>query len=119
MRGESFGPPSLFEATTGSLCLDVSLMMKADVAKPGGAEGDRTPDLLIANEALSQLSYGPCRTDGAPRRGPWEGCHLGPGSGPVKDCGESAPGAAFVGESRIFHRRGASPRVLVCTEATR
>jgi hypothetical protein len=28
-------------------------------AKAGGAEGDRTPDLLIANEALSQLSYGP------------------------------------------------------------
>ncbi len=26
---------------------------------PGGAEGNRTPDLLIANEALSQLSYGP------------------------------------------------------------
>ena len=25
----------------------------------GGAEGNRTPDLLIANEALSQLSYGP------------------------------------------------------------
>ena len=25
----------------------------------GGAEGDRTPDLLIANEALSQLSYSP------------------------------------------------------------
>ena len=24
-----------------------------------GAEGDRTPDLLIANEALSQLSYSP------------------------------------------------------------
>ena len=24
-----------------------------------GAEGDRTPDLLIANEALSQLSYRP------------------------------------------------------------
>src|SRR3954471_1417775 len=29
----------------------------------GGAEGGRTPDLLIANEALSQLSYGP-GTDG-------------------------------------------------------
>src|SRR5215510_12528460 len=28
-------------------------------AKAGGAEGGRTPDLLIANEALSQLSYGP------------------------------------------------------------
>jgi hypothetical protein len=25
----------------------------------GGAEEDRTPDLLIANETLSQLSYGP------------------------------------------------------------
>jgi hypothetical protein len=24
-----------------------------------GAEGDRTPDLCIANAALSQLSYGP------------------------------------------------------------
>jgi hypothetical protein len=29
------------------------------VERGGGAEGDRTPDLLIANEALSQLSYGP------------------------------------------------------------
>ncbi len=26
----------------------------------GGAEGNRTPDLVIANDALSQLSYGPC-----------------------------------------------------------
>ena len=25
----------------------------------GGAEGDRTPDLVIANDALSQLSYSP------------------------------------------------------------
>ena len=25
----------------------------------GGAEGNRTPALLIANEALSQLSYSP------------------------------------------------------------
>ena len=29
------------------------------LAKFGGAERDRTADLLIANEALSQLSYGP------------------------------------------------------------
>jgi hypothetical protein len=29
----------------------------------GGAEGDRTPDLLIANEALSQLSYSPLSTE--------------------------------------------------------
>ena len=27
--------------------------------KDGGAEGNRTPDLVIANDALSQLSYGP------------------------------------------------------------
>ena len=32
----------------------------------GGAEGDRTPDLLIANEALSQLSYGPATSPGRP-----------------------------------------------------
>jgi hypothetical protein len=33
----------------------------------GGAEGDRTPDLLIANEALSQLSYGPRAATGCAR----------------------------------------------------
>ena len=35
----------------------------------GGAEGDRTPDLVIANDALSQLSYGPdLRACGKARR---------------------------------------------------
>ena len=29
------------------------------VATIHGAEGDRTPDLSVANAALSQLSYGP------------------------------------------------------------
>ena len=28
----------------------------------GGAKGDRTPDLLHAMQALSQLSYGPTRS---------------------------------------------------------
>jgi hypothetical protein len=28
-------------------------------SRNGGAEGNRTPDLVIANDALSQLSYGP------------------------------------------------------------
>src|SRR5690606_2740035 len=32
---------------------------------PGGAEGSRTPDLVIANDALYQLSYGPDRQAGA------------------------------------------------------
>ncbi len=27
----------------------------------GGAEGDRTPDLMTASHALSQLSYGPIK----------------------------------------------------------
>ena len=31
----------------------------ANLRHTGGAEGDRTPDLVIANDALSQLSYGP------------------------------------------------------------
>ena len=30
-------------------------------AKAGGAEGSRTPDLLIANETLYQLSYDPIK----------------------------------------------------------
>ena len=29
----------------------------------GGAEGDRTPDLMTASHALSQLSYGPMWCD--------------------------------------------------------
>ena len=35
---------------------------KFQIATPGqsgGAEGDRTPDLMTASHALSQLSYGP------------------------------------------------------------
>src|SRR6202021_4144698 len=31
-------------------------------AKRGGARRDRTAALVIANDALSQLSYGPCAT---------------------------------------------------------
>jgi hypothetical protein len=32
----------------------------------GGAEGSRTPDLLIANETLYQLSYDPSRSSKNP-----------------------------------------------------
>ena len=32
----------------------------------GGDEEDRTPDLLNANQALSQLSYGPIEENGGP-----------------------------------------------------
>ena len=34
-------------------------LLYAASGRRGGAEGDRTPDLLIANQPLSQLSYGP------------------------------------------------------------
>ena len=43
----------------------------------GGAEGNRTPDLVIANDALSQLSYGPVhhrRHRDIPEIGPDNGC---------------------------------------------
>ena len=64
----------------------------------GGAEGIRTPDLLIANEALSQLSYGPASGNGkwavAAQCGEWR--HLGPGSGPVKDRPARRPAGRLV-----------------------
>ena len=31
------------------------------IGAPGGAEGTRTPDPLLAKQVLSQLSYGPTR----------------------------------------------------------
>ena len=37
----------------------------------GGDEGDRTPDLLTASQALSQLSYAP--VTGSYYRGSWRG----------------------------------------------
>ena len=36
-----------------------NLFQGSDTFRFGGANGDRTRDLLVANEALSQLSYGP------------------------------------------------------------
>ena len=36
-----------------------SLILFEKIRHHGGAEGNRTPDLLIANEALSHLSYSP------------------------------------------------------------
>src|SRR6202051_2310849 len=41
----------------------------AKQAKAGGARRDRTADLVIANDALSQLSYGPIATASNKDRG--------------------------------------------------
>ncbi len=67
----------------------------------GGAEGDRTPDLLIANEALSQLSYSP-----TPRRRPDNA------DPPQRSQGRPRPRfpnkAAAPSRLRIYRRRGLS-----------
>ena len=65
MRGES-SPVSLQEKKApilrGNLgLLAVSCRAKKDVRLDGGAERDRTAGLLVANEALSQLSYSPTK----------------------------------------------------------
>ena len=41
---------------------DQSLLLQNEFLQSGGAEEDRTPDLLRARQALSQLSYGPIVT---------------------------------------------------------
>jgi hypothetical protein len=47
--GEHLGAQSILAPTN----------VVARLYKNGGAEGNRTPDLCVANVALSQLSYGP------------------------------------------------------------
>ena len=44
-------------------------MKVLDFIKSGGAEGSRTPDLLRAKEALSQLSYSPTADTSIKRNG--------------------------------------------------
>ena len=40
-------------------CSYVNTRLQCSITKTGGAEGNRTPDLRIANATLSHLSYGP------------------------------------------------------------
>ena len=56
------------EAVYGLLAAFAEASRATSLGAGGGAEGGRTPDLLIANEALSQLSYGPAKM---PPRGGW------------------------------------------------
>ena len=53
--------PDIKKGRTGKQCCyryaPIDLVLQA--LENGGAEGDRTPDLLAASQALSQLSYGP------------------------------------------------------------
>src|SRR5436190_13762316 len=50
-----------------NLCRSRTFEPQSGPFRAGGAEGDRTPDLLIANEALSQLSYSPPTSRGRRR----------------------------------------------------
>ncbi len=68
--------------------------------KTGGAEGNRTPDLVIANDALSQLSYSPEPGNAGPS--------LASGNGPVWEAasyGFAGPGVnCFAGSGSWLWR---------------
>src|SRR5271155_333709 len=71
------------------------------MSRVGGAEGDRTPDLRIANATLSQLSYGPMASV-APLRGAaglWSSCCSVSSKAP-----ERAPSPPCCGPSRLTVR---------------
>src|SRR5574340_1226381 len=55
--------PFLEARNSSSLCIGcchrAAILTKSLIPLDGGAEGSRTPDLLIANETLYQLSYDP------------------------------------------------------------
>ena len=74
-------------------------------AKRGGARRDRTADLVIANDALSQLSYGPFAAALEVRRRPTIGAIYNPCQGQVKN-GENAGFRGFWQELPLFERGG-------------
>ena len=75
------------DALVGPISLPKSVATYPPDAQPirsstpalGGAEGSRTPDLVIANDALYQLSYGPDRQAEAGDRGRRGGVSTGRG----------------------------------------
>jgi hypothetical protein len=75
-------------------------------AKRGGARRDRTADLVIANDALSQLSYGPIVTASRTKqRRPAIGAIYNPRQGQVKN-GEIAVFRVICPELPLFARGG-------------
>src|SRR6202051_1281711 len=85
-------PSSPKGATPGTLRPSGSCVAAPRVArraKRGGARRDRTADLVIANDALSQLSYGPIVAASKSRERPAIGAIYNPRQGQVKN-GENA-----------------------------
>ncbi len=79
-------------------------MSPARTGLHGGAEGDRTPDLCIANAALSHLSYSPLREHNDSSR-PWEKANVR----------QDMPGySRFGASSRAAHRLSVSKVYLTC-----
>ena len=58
------GPPGLPSRSPPPDLRLACLRFRYAVGEDGGAEGSRTPDLLIANETLYQLSYDPSQSSG-------------------------------------------------------
>ena len=54
-----FTSSGLLKSSRTKRIAERSPLSDALCAKPGGANRDRTGDLLLAKQALSQLSYGP------------------------------------------------------------
>ncbi len=54
-----FDPEINFSSTLASRPYTTPSFVKPPPMRDGGAKGSRTPDLLNAIQALSQLSYGP------------------------------------------------------------
>src|SRR5262245_52968157 len=77
----------------------------------GGAEGDRTPDLVIANDALSHLSYGP-RSVRAHRHG------LPTGYGPLSEEGTPLKGKFREAPIRAWPASMRVPATLAGSAAT-
>ncbi len=73
----------------------------AKPAKAGGARRDRTADLVIANDALSQLSYGPLRDRVNQTTRPTIGAIYSPRQGQVKN-GEIIVLRGFCPELPLF-----------------
>ena len=70
------------QAESFTRLLDYSIVSLSPRQMSGGADRDRTGGLLVANQALSQLSYGPSPMnwwvweDLHPRPHPYQGCAL-------------------------------------------
>jgi hypothetical protein len=78
---------------------------QAQPAKAGGARRDRTADLVIANDALSQLSYGPFASRPVNERRPASGAIYNPHQGQVKNS-EIAVFRGFCRELPLFGQGG-------------